>query len=163
MDNEEEFKSDIFEDKWKNRRLMTWMSFILTVFIFPLVIIVSTLTGEVEFLLNSEEMVKGLFWFSTTILMAYLGFATFEDVKEKDKEIQYKKDRWKNRRIMSWISFIETILVIPLLYIVAYFAIESEPFILLNKYVGYLIWFNISVVSFYIGLSSVDNVMKPKQ
>jgi len=74
---EAEFERD--KKKWTNRRRMAWVSLIaivlLTIYMFNFMD-----TSRIEALKGTIEWVYTLF---TTIVLSYLGFATYQDIKGK--------------------------------------------------------------------------------
>lgn len=66
--------------RWKNRRRMAWGTFLATHF---LILYIVVYTPAVE---AYSSIINTFFMFSGAILGAYLGFSTFDDVKNRESD-----------------------------------------------------------------------------
>ena len=64
-------------DRWKNRRRMAWLS-MLAGLVFPLLILVSESP-------TLGTIAMPFYIFVSAVVGAYMGFATMDDIKFKDK------------------------------------------------------------------------------
>lgn len=65
-------------DRWKNRRAMAWLAFIASL-LFPLLLLVPEMKGVDKLI----EIASMFYMFTTGVVGAYIGFATFDDKWQK--------------------------------------------------------------------------------
>lgn len=75
-------------DRWKNRRQMAWITFLFDHTIILYMLVFQPSLGGFESIINTFLIMSG------SIIGAYIGFATYDDVKSKkyDNEEAYKPE-----------------------------------------------------------------------
>lgn len=68
-------------DRWKNRRSMAWATFLFDHAMILYMLVFSPDVGGYESLINTFLIMSG------SIIGAYIGFSTYDDVKNKNREV----------------------------------------------------------------------------
>ena len=148
------------KDYWRNRRYMTFISYLYAAVLIP---IAAIMTYFIKPDMASEYIVKilePLYWTLTTAVVSYIGLNTLEQMKIKNLETTalIKNNRWLVRRYMAWISFILAVVLYPLIFGSVYYIDPKSMDVFSLSLMEPLYWFHISVLFGYFGLNTVERI-----
>jgi Mn2+/Fe2+ NRAMP family transporter len=149
--NAETFE-ELNRKRWKNRRIMTWVTLVVATILYPALSVYKT---------DLVEMSMAVYTFCTAVVGVYIGFATADDkwnpnlhIATLHEYVMLSKIRWSHRRWMTW-----TTLATALVYFPALTMLDAKMLDMSTAFYT----FCTAVVSVYIGFSTADDKWSQQQ